>query len=385
MNGIIDTDTLFKEFDFKQLQLTKPIPINNGNYFMKCSFNNNPLYIQPPKCTTKQGITKIGRKYVSDLVFTNENECFLTWIENLENHCQSNIYDNRESWFDTDLDKFTIEDYFTNPIKVYKSGKYYLLRVNIQSVLDKPAIKFYDDNENNIDYTTISDKNNLMSILEVKGIKCSATSFQIELDLKQVLVMQDTNIFEKCLLKTNNIETKQENTNANITEYLEKDEGSSIEKDIILNEENQIDVNCTIIDNTPISEEKEHNSTDIQVDTSYSAILGEKEDVEDVEDVSMNSDIDNNIRIEPTTIEEHDNMNDIMEIVDLNVPENVENSFQLKQRNEVYYEMYREARKKAKVAKEFALHSYLEAKRIKNTYMLENIDDSSDSEIEDEN
>jgi len=55
----------------------------------------------------------------------------------------------------------------------------------------------------------------------------------------------------------------------------------------------------------------------------------------------------------------------------------------LKKRNDVYYEMYREALKKAKIAKELALASYLEAKRIKNTYMLKDIEDESDLENED--
>jgi hypothetical protein len=44
--------------------------------------------------------------------------------------------------------------------------------------------------------------------------------------------------------------------------------------------------------------------------------------------------------------------------------------------------MYREARRKAKVARDLALSSYLEAKRIKNTYMLDDIEDSDSSDLE---
>ena len=50
----------------------------------------------------------------------------------------------------------------------------------------------------------------------------------------------------------------------------------------------------------------------------------------------------------------------------------------LKKRNDVYYKMYKEALKKARVAKELALTSYLEAKHIKNTYMLTDLSDDSD-------
>jgi len=40
--------------------------------------------------------------------------------------------------------------------------------------------------------------------------------------------------------------------------------------------------------------------------------------------------------------------------------------------------MYREARRKAKIARDLALSSYLEVKRIKNTYMLDDLKDSDD-------
>ena len=44
--------------------------------------------------------------------------------------------------------------------------------------------------------------------------------------------------------------------------------------------------------------------------------------------------------------------------------------------------MYKEARRKAKMARDLALSSYLEAKRIKNTYMLDDIEDSETSDLE---
>jgi hypothetical protein len=50
----------------------------------------------------------------------------------------------------------------------------------------------------------------------------------------------------------------------------------------------------------------------------------------------------------------------------------------------MYYEMYTDARRKAKIARDLALSAYLEARRIKNTYMLEDILDSSDESDMDE-
>jgi hypothetical protein len=56
----------------------------------------------------------------------------------------------------------------------------------------------------------------------------------------------------------------------------------------------------------------------------------------------------------------------------------------LKKRDDVYYKMYREALRKAKEAKELALATYLDAKHIKNTYMLTDLDDDDESDLEDD-
>ena len=55
----------------------------------------------------------------------------------------------------------------------------------------------------------------------------------------------------------------------------------------------------------------------------------------------------------------------------------------LKKPSDVYLKIYKEARKKAKEAKKLAIEAFLEAKRIKNTYLIEDIesDDSDDNEM----
>ena len=59
-------------------------------------------------------------------------------------------------------------------------------------------------------------------------------------------------------------------------------------------------------------------------------------------------------------------------------------SIYIRNKNSVYYEMYKEARRKARVARDLANSSYLEAKRIKNLYMLEETSDSEDSDFDNE-
>ena len=59
-------------------------------------------------------------------------------------------------------------------------------------------------------------------------------------------------------------------------------------------------------------------------------------------------------------------------------PNDLSDSITLKKPNEVYYEIYRTARQKAKHMRQVAVEAYLEAKQIKSQYMLSDIDDSED-------
>jgi hypothetical protein len=80
-------------------------------------------------------------------------------------------------------------------------------------------------------------------------------------------------------------------------------------------------------------------------------------------------------------IQSIDESYDLKEIQDFS-PESLE-TFTLKKPNEVYFQLYKDAKTKAKQAKKSAILAYLEAKQIKKTYLLDNLNDS-DSEFDEE-
>ena len=105
-------------------------------------------------------------------------------------------------------------------------------------------------------------------------------------------------------------------------------------------------------------------------------ILMSPESPQDTENISVElefENLDTDIEENPDELKEIDNL-------DLALENNLE-TIQLKKPNQVYFELYKEARIKAKTAKKNALLAYLEAKNIKKTYMLENLNDS-DSDID---
>jgi len=325
-------------FDFQTIKLLPPISLNNGNHFIKIMQNGEKFYIQPPKCSLKQGIIKSSKRMYCDLMFTNENSEFIEWLENLEIYCRTYIYNNRNDWFETELDENDIENSFTSPIKIFKSGKFFLLRVNIASPLGKPSLKIYDEYENSVEVDNIKDDDLVISALEVQGIKCSPRSFQIEIELKQLLIMNKTDIFQNCVLLKKDIQPEIPTVNK---------------------EECQID------------EVKE----------------SEPDEVREPEVDEVNDEIEKLGKEETEKTEEKVEKSDTMEEFDISLDELKGEPISLKKRNDIYYEMYKEALQKAKMAKQMALTSFLEAKKIKNTYMLDDIedDDSDLEENDDEN
>jgi hypothetical protein len=363
MSEIYDTS---EPFDFNKLVLTKPAPVTGGNYFIKCLVNNGPLYIQPPKCKTRQGILKAGKRFYTDLIFTNEDENFIQWMENLENNCHQFIYNNREKWFDGDMELHDIENYFTSPLKIFKSGKFYIARTNISTVLGKIGLKIYDENENEVPMENINDKTNVMTILEVQGIKCSTRSFQIELEMKQMMVLKPQDLFEKCIIKT-----KSSNAKPSIDNLVHEDVG--IENDIVVDTPLDIPIETEYLENMDSSLPSIKND-EIKIDLEPPQL---DETIENQSNTVENDPIQDNLdKIPPIET-------DGIQEVEFNLEElEKADEIQIKKRNDIYYEMYREARQKAKVARDLALSAYLEVKRIKNTYMLDDIDDSDESDLE---
>ena len=200
MNNIIEPND---NFDFTKLSLGHPNGIQGGAYFTKILYNNNPLYIQTTKSLTRQGFVKTGKKYYCDLMFDNNSEMLIRWFENLEEICQKLIFDKSEAWFQNSLDKNDVETAFNSVLRIYKSGKYYLLRTNVKNSLNnEPSIKIYNENEHPLTITEINSDTNLISILEIQGIKFTSRNFQIEIELKQAMVLDNQPIFDNCLIKS---------------------------------------------------------------------------------------------------------------------------------------------------------------------------------------
>lgn len=374
MENIIEPDDTF---DFSKLSLANPSGIQGGAYFTKIEYNDKPLYIQTCKSVTRQGFVKTGKKYYCDLMFDKNSETLINWFENLENKCQKLIYEKRDKWFQNSLEENDIETAFNSIIRVYKSGKYYLVRTNIKNTRnDEPSVKIYNENEVALTIKDVTNETNIISILEIQGIKFTSRSFQIDIELKQVMVLDNEPIFNNCLIKKNKPSSSLLANDSLIIDNLGNDESNVVDT-IDTIENNSTNILNDIIETKlePIEEIISSSQLDILEPLDVINQLDKRND-----NISLELEIEDlNADIQQDNDDiENENLREVN--IDVNL-ENLE-SLKLKKPNQVYFELYKQARNKAKIAKKNAILAYLEVKNIKKTYMLENLNDNSDSDFD---
>jgi hypothetical protein len=326
-----------KSFDYSKVTLENPRPVQGGSYFTKITMGQNKLlYLQFPKCYTKQGIIVTKRGKYCDLLYDRADETELVeWIEGFETACHDLIDAKKNIWFQSDLSKDDIETMMAPVCRLYKSGKKLLLRVNIDGNKHNGKDKciVYNEREVLIDLESISDETKIIPLVHIDGIKFSSRSFEVEIKLVQLMILDSVpEQSPSCMIK------KTSNLPIKIDVCVSNNKSECIESE----------------QKTGTNLEESENESENEYENPQS--LGKLEEINYLEIV--------------------DNTNGLNE-VKLEINEDSE-CISLKKPNEVYYEIYRSARNKAKHIKEVAVQAYLEAKEIKTKYMLSDVEDSDD-------
>ena len=115
-------------YNFDKLSLANPVVLQQQNYFAKLLFGKDEIFIQMPKCQSKQGFVNSSKRYYCDMMFSNTNTSLIEWFEKLETKVQHLIYEKRKNWFHEEVEQNDIDNIFTSSLRSYKSGKFFLLR-----------------------------------------------------------------------------------------------------------------------------------------------------------------------------------------------------------------------------------------------------------------
>jgi hypothetical protein len=413
----IDEQTLHK------LKLHSPTPVQGGSYLAKMTLNGNRILFQMPKCSTKKGVITSGKRYYCDLLFKYDNSHVIDFIENIEMIIRDKILDRNELWFQDPPSLEDIEYNWNDSIKQTKQNFYLRTYVGNVKNLEK-SVSVYDSNQEKITIDSILPSSNIITIIEITGLKFSSSSFHINYCLRQIMVLEEKPIFNKCLINFSKkpspvkkmLATEQEQSenttdDKNETQPLQPDGLEKADDTLDISKKNNIEL--TIVDD-PV-EENTPTDTNENITTSPELIhdLGEKvntynkeEAVEYVSDsletlntssinnlaendTFENENIPNNGELLNSTghqsldLEESSDASkesDNLEIkeVELDIPEE-DDMFQLKKPDTVYLDIYKQALEKARDAKIKAIQAYLELREIKNKYMIQEVDEDDEN------
>jgi len=388
MENIIQLNNMVN-FDFSNISLKSPKPIQGGSFLSSIKHNNNALIIQTPKIKTKKGITQTSKHVYTDLVFENDQSEFVDWIENLEERVRDIILSKSETWFHEPVTLDEIEYNWNNSVRTYKQTKQ-LLRTFIHKNkgVSSSILKIYDVDYNTKHINDITKDTSIICILEIIGLKFSSTSFQMDFCLRQAMLLEDKPIFNEPLIKFSSEKVSTEKNGEKNVTFLEKPEEITLEKpkEVVEN----LEINSQVeqeVSETSVSSNKANNLEKIDLsnnETVKEELIPQKNELEITNEIQEFNNEINEVNldslekdIEPQEEEQDiEPQNDELEEVDLTFDE--KDAITLKKPNEIYLDIYRQAREKAKKAKQEAIKAYLEAKRIKELYMLEIIDSSED-------
>ncbi len=391
----MNTIEQLKNYDFNKISLLTPRPLQGGTYFSKVVENTQELLLQTPKIYTKKGIHRTEKKTYCDLLFDIDDSIFLDWIKKFEEKIREIIFIKRDLWFYDELTLEDIEYNWIDSIKSYK--KKFLCRTHFNKTLE--GLRIFNENGDDLTMDDLKPGSKIICILGVNGLKFNTTSFHLEFGIKQIMVLDDSNKFEKCLIKYGKTIQKEEIQKAEVHEEEVHEEEIQKEEEVQEEEIQEEDIQKEEVQEEEIQKE-EVLEEEIQKEVHDAPDKEEKEEViklevveTEKEKMEMNKDenVEQNVKEEITDfinekeIEKKDlEKNEVLKEHVLEIPK-AEGTMNLRDPNEIYLDIYKAAKEKARQAKLVAVKAYLEAKKIKQTYLIDEMDTSDDdSEFDDE-
>lgn len=380
-----------QDFDFSLLTLESPKSIQGGTHFTKINMEQDkPLYIQMPKCVTKQGIVKTNRGMYTDLLYNkNNSETLIDWLLALESHCQKKINEKKLLWFVNEITEDDIENMMTPVYRLYRSGKNLLIRafVDVDRSSEQPKCMFYDEKEIKLESSQVAD-NNIIPLLLVEGIKFTSKSFDIEIKLIQAMILnKEPELMQTCLIKkdsvVHNTITSEEapQTEEPAAPPQTEEAAAPPQPEEPAAPPQPEEPAAPPQPEEPAAPPQPEEAAASPQPEEAAALPQPEEPLQESEKVTPTDETPMVNSILDYVPEEQDYLEKINnDLEEVNIEPDENGTVSIKQPNEIYTEIYRAARAKGKLMRKAAIEAFLEAKKIKTQHLLDDLDSSDDDE-----
>ena len=320
--------------DLNTLSLGNPGRLQGGSYYSKLFLNNDSVFLKVEYCATKQGIVNTNHKTHTDLLLTiNESE-YIDWFTNLETQIKSLLNTKANDWFTHDLSPDDIEHFYNSCMKTYKTNQT-LLRTFIDTSSGNQSCSIFDENKVACEPSGVENRK-IATILHIKGIRLTSTSFQLDIENKQILILEDRNVFDECMFDVSKpISDSQTKPMSRDTKPKNQSNSSSSEN----------------LDEAKISSNSNSNSSSNSNSNSNSKDEVVLESSSELKEVDLNHFVNKDNK----ETEDH---------------EEKKTNLKLKTPQDVYQEMYKLAKRRANETRKQAIKAYIDAQNIKAAYLI---------------
>ena len=196
----------FKNVDINNLSLMSPDKLDN-HYICNMKYNDEILYVQTPKVT----IEEVTDKYI----LVNIDDKFKKFIEDIDNYCIKQTFDNSEKWFKREIPY----DALTNMYEDVDTDDS-TLRIDFPFIKDKLQCKIYNSDRESIELNTLKEGNSIIILLFFKGLKIFSSNFHLDFHINQIKLIEN----EYKILKEYSIIDEEEEIDNSIEDYIFKED-----------------------------------------------------------------------------------------------------------------------------------------------------------------
>jgi hypothetical protein len=123
-------------------------------------------------------------------------------MQTLEDAVIKLLHSNGKLWFRDPLSEDDVRGLFASPLKPLKGGNQLSLRVNVPtSVTRANACTVFDESEKPVHLSYLTPEHQIISIIEVLGVRFTSSSFQLDLSCKQIAAVSNQPLFQSCVIK----------------------------------------------------------------------------------------------------------------------------------------------------------------------------------------
>jgi hypothetical protein len=384
--------SITQALDSAALATPKPYPNQTGLYLTSLHIDGDKtLCLQLPACKLKTAVSASSKNKQVELLYDRKgNETVNECLEQIMFVCQQHIYNQKEKWFQSEFTMDDLDNMMQPIVKLGKGGSKCSVKATIVTKAGVDKTMGYTPQNGTVDIETLDVSHEFIPLLAIDGIKFTSKTFEVELRLMQFMMLTSFSQTNMCKIKTPGSNKHAVAVAAAAVETTPVEiANATVELDAAPIDTASVD----IVDPASSASIENVETASVEPAPAQAPVTASVEPAQATVEPSVEP---AQAPVEPAPIDPAPVETALAAPAPASVPElqeieltidtvPPEETVHLKQPNEVYYDIYRKARQKAKELRRLAMTAYLEANEIKTRFMLDDLDDESDEdELDDE-